>query len=168
VLFLLDSLHCLKWVIFLLKLNFCSRTRVLWSVEICAFCLIVFFLLVPTVYYSHDRHFSFTLNQWPTSLGSIHYKSWSCTTFKWTKLTCSNAQWRIYFPFAVIFRNFSFPHRNDLYCLKYYNIILLSYESVPTFPLTSDLCSQTSRCKCEYKVSYLTVINLFMYSFRSL
>lgn len=42
-------------------------------------------------------------------------------------------KWRIYFPFAVIFCNFSFSPRNDSFCLKHYNIILLSYESVPIF-----------------------------------
>lgn len=137
MLFLLDSLHCLKWVIFLLKVNFCSRTGVLWSVEICAFFVLLYFSCCCWLFTTHMTDILaslwtnglFYLGTSITEAGVVlHCNEPGQPTAKHIEEFC--------FPLAVIFCDLSYPCRNGTYCLKYYSIILLLYKSLPTFPLT--------------------------------
>lgn len=137
MLFLLDSLHCLKWVIFLLKLNFCSRTGVLWSVEMCAFLFHYIFLVA----------FCLQLT-WQTILlhsEPMPYFTWGTHIIKAGVELHLNEPGRpaaklieeFGFPlFPLLLCDLSYPHRNGTYCLKCYSLILLLYKSVPTFPFT--------------------------------
>lgn len=133
MLFLLDSLHCLKWVIFLLKLNFCSKT----GERRCVILLPLYFSSCCLLFTIHMTNILASL--WTDALlyfWNMYYKSRSWATFKWTTQAYSKAQWRICFPPAIIMCHLNYPQRNGTYCLKYYSLILLLYKSALTFPFT--------------------------------